>query len=441
VPKAVILTVAGEPEMEPEASEAAPGLLVLDTSYTLEMVRERRLEAPILCRDLDGFFEHVWSVHPFATLLTSEEWGPRFGKPSSYELAPRHSVIEGKVGRFAALRKLFAINFLIGQAGLFFALRRLIRARNIKVIRAGSPLYVGLFGWALARSCGIPLVIRVGGNFDKIFEATGVPLEPRMMRSRRIEKMVERFVFRRADLVGGANQDNLDFALANGATPEKSTLFRYGNLIDERHLAEPAGRPKGEALLAELGVTPGAFLLYIGRFEPVKQPDHVIETLADVRRRGFDVKAVLAGDGRMRSALADQARALGVEEAVVFAGNVGQDHLAELIPLAAVVVSPHTGRALTEAALGAAPVAAYDIDWQAELIEDGVTGILVPHGEQEKMTEAVARLLSDRDRARRLGNALRQRALTMLDPAKLDEHERQEYRKLLARHEEGGARS
>lgn len=419
--------------MESPQPERSRKLLVLDTSYTLEMVRSRHLEAPILCRDLGGFFEHVWSVHPFATLLTSDGWGPRFGKPASYELSPRHTVIEGKIGRLQGLRTFFVLNFLFSQIGLFMALRRLIRANQICAVRAGSPLYLGLFGWALARVCRIPLVIRVGGNHDKIFETTGEPIEPRLMRSRAIEKMVERFVFRRADLVAGANQDNLDFALANGARPDRSTLFRYGNLIDERHLQEPSRRAVPKEALAALGVEAGEFLLYIGRLEPVKQPDHVIEALAEVRRHGFSIKAVLAGDGRMKSALAEQARELGVERAVVFAGNVGQDLLAEVIPCAAAVVSPHTGRALSEAALGAAPVVAYDIDWQGELIDDGVTGILVPHGDVARLASGIIRLLTDRDEARRLGGALRDKALSTLDPAKLDEHERQQYSKLLER--------
>lgn len=410
-------------------------LLVLDTSYTLEMVRQRSLEAAILCRDLDGFFEHVWSVHPFATLLTSDEWAPRFGKPDVHALSPRHTMIEGKVGRFAALKHLFAVNFLLSQVGLLLDLRRLVRQQGIRVIRAGSPLYLGLFGWALARLCGIPLAIRVGANHDRIHQTTGQPLEPRLMRSRRIEKVVERFVFPRADLVAGANQDNLDFALANGARPDRATLFRYGNLIDARHFADPASRVADDACLKQLGVSRGAFLLYIGRLEPVKQSDHVIEALAAARARGFDVKAVLAGDGRMRPALEAQARDLGVESAVVFAGNVGQDRLSQLIPAAAVVVSPHTGRALTEAALGAAPVVAYDVDWQGELIENGVTGILVPHSAVGQMAEGVVRLLSDRRQSAHLGEALRERALAMLDPQALDEHERQEYRKLLARFE------
>ena len=49
------------------------------------------------------------------------------------------------------------------------------------------------------------------------------------------------------------------------------------------------------------------------------------------------------------------------------------------------------------------------------------------------MADGVVGFLSYPARARRLGKALRQRALTMLDPAELDEHERQEYSKLLTR--------
>jgi glycosyltransferase involved in cell wall biosynthesis len=251
------------------------------------------------------------------------------------------------------------------------------------------------------------------------------------MRSRRIEKAVERFVFPRADLVAGANQDNLDFAMANGAVPERSTLFRYGNLIDTRHYVDPAERPADQATLDALGIEPRKFLFYVGRLERVKQPDHILQTLAEVRRRGHDVKAVLAGDGRMRAALEAQAAELGVADAVVFTGNLDQQSLALLFPLAAAVLSPHTGRALTEAALGAAPVVAYDIDWQGEIIETDVTGILVAPGDQPAMADATARLLADQGYAARLGDAVRERALTMLDPAALDEHERQQYRQLL----------
>ena len=38
--------------------KAEPKLLVIDTAFTLEAIRERKLEHSILCRDLSGFFSH-----------------------------------------------------------------------------------------------------------------------------------------------------------------------------------------------------------------------------------------------------------------------------------------------------------------------------------------------------------------------------------------------
>lgn len=408
-------------------------LLVLDSSYALEAIRARGLEDSVTCRDLDGFFEHVWTVHPFATLVTSEVWASRYGRPELHPLASAHTFIEGKVGRFSTLRWLPALNFLIGQIGVFFSLVRLIRKERISVIRAGDILYLGLFGWALSRLCGIPLVVRVGGNNDKVYETTGQPMQRRLFFTRKIEKIVERFVLARADLVAGANQDNLNFALSNGARPEFSTLFRYGNLIDRRHFSEPVERADGRALLGGMGVEPHRFLLYIGRLESVKHPDDVVRVLAEVRKRGHDVKAILAGDGQSRVTLAELAHELGVEDLVVFCGNRDQEWLAQIIPLAAAVVSPHTGRALSEAALGAAPIVAYDIDWQGELIEMGVTGELVPHLAWQKMADAVERFLTDPAYARAMGDSVRQRALEMLDPTSLNQHERDQYTALLYR--------
>ena len=406
-------------------------LLVLDTAYTFEMVTQRGLQESIICRDLSGFFLRVWSVHPFATLLTTDAWTPRYGSANFHKLCDIHTIIEGKVGRFRWLRSFPSLNFLASQIDLFILLARLIKRERISVIRVGSPLYLGLFGWALSQLCRIPLVVRVGGNHDKIFQATGRPLEPRLMRSRKIEKAVERFVFERADLVAGANRDNLNFALANGARSERAVIFRYGNLIDRKHFATPSIRGGNRDYLKSIGVDPKGFLLYIGRLEAVKLPDDVIRVLAEVRRRGFDVKAVLVGDGRLHAMLMELAVNLGVEKHVVFAGNRDQEWLSEIIPSASVIISPHTGRALSEAALGAAPIVAYDIDWQGEIIETGQTGILVRYRLWRELADGVERFLIDKDYARAMGDAARKRALEMMNPETLDEYERQQYLKLL----------
>tara|TARA_X000000368_G_C22996786_1_gene697042 strand:- start:614 stop:1435 length:822 start_codon:yes stop_codon:yes gene_type:complete len=258
-------------------------------------------------------------------------------------------------------------------------------------------------------------------------------MEKRLFVHRRVEKLVERFVFPRANLVAGANQDNLNFALSNGASSKLSTLFRYGNLIDKRHFVAPSERIGGNYLLQELGIGASDFILYIGRLESVKHPDDVVKVLAQLVERGYTMKAVLAGDGRMRSELLNFARALGVESQIVFAGNVDQDWLSKVIPLATAVVSPHTGRALSEAALGGVPIVAYDVDWQGEIIQTGITGELVPHLDYETMANSLERYLKDPVYSRKMGDAVRNHIMVMMDPETLNQHERNQYKMTIER--------
>jgi glycosyltransferase involved in cell wall biosynthesis len=407
-------------------------LLVLDTSYSYEAISKRRLHESVTCRDLDGFFDHVWSVHPFSTLVTSDEWASKYGKPEVYEMAAKHTFIEGKIGRYKWLSWFPLLNFIIGQLSISIYLRRLIKAENISVIRAGDMLYLGLLGLALCRLCKIPLVIRVGGNHDKIYETTGQPIQKRLFFNRKVEKAVERFVLKRADLVAGANKDNLNFALANGARKQYSTIFRYGNLIHSLHFSDPGTRD-GTQILKELGVEKNKFLLYIGRLEKVKQPDHVIRALAEIRNRGIDFKAVLVGDGRMLNELREFCKQLSLFDQVIFCGNKDQEWLSRIIPNAGVIISPHTGRALAEAALGQIPIVAYDIDWQAELIETGVTGELVPYSDYHKMAASIERFVKDPSYAQKMAIALRLRTIQMMSPEILNEHERNQYLSLFDR--------
>jgi glycosyltransferase involved in cell wall biosynthesis len=412
-----------------EGSSGQPRLLVLDGSYTIETIRKLGLEQSVLCRDLDGFFGHVWSVHPFGDINNRPALA---GEPRSTELGERHSFIQAQPGRFPALGRWFTLNFLLGQLSLFRRLRRLVKDERITLIRAGDPLYVGLFGLLLARATGVPLAIRINANNDKIRETTGKPIYPRLLRSARVEKAIERFVLPRADLVAAPNQDNVDFAVANGARPNRVTIFRYGNLLSPAHLAEPATRGTDPAVFGRIGVEPGRYLLCVSRLQTLKYPDDVVRVLAAVRARGHDLSLVLAGEGDLRRELEALARDLAVAANVKFAGNLDQHALSQLYANAAVVISPLTGRALSEAALGAAPIVAYDLDWQGDLIETGVTGELVPFRSVEALSDAALRLIEDPARARKLGRAVRARALDMLDPVKLNAHERATYAKLLA---------
>ncbi len=402
--------------------------MVIDTSFSYQAIVQRGLKSSVTCRDLDGFFNHVWSVHPFASLVTSADWSSEFGPPVTYAVSASHTFVEGKIGWSSLLNKLPVINFLVAQFTILIFLIRLVRKEKISVIRVGDPLYLGLLGYVLSRFTGIPFVVRVGANNEKIRETTGRPMMPRFFRSINHERAVEKFVLSRADLVAGANKNNLQFAIENGADKQNCTLFRYGNLIDPVHYIKPAKRP-----MVSDSFTEGLFLLCIARLELVKKVDDVVRVLAMVRNAGFDVKALLVGDGRERDKLELLAKELGIFEHLIFCGNRDQLWLSCAIPKAAVVISPHTGRALTEAALGGAPIVAYDVDWQAELVETGLTGELVPFGDWEALASSALKILNDQVYANDIGNNVREKVLEMMDPVKLNEHERQEYTRLLKR--------
>ncbi len=419
----------------PKKAQVRPKLLVLDTGYTLAAIQRRGQEFQVESRDLGGFFAHVWSVHPFATIQANDNAGSRYGPSVKFELLPRHTIVEGKIGRFSWLKWAPPLNFLLSQAGLFITLAKLVRRENIRIVMAFSPLYLGLFGLALARLTGAKLVVRVGANFAELRRFTGRPSMPGLFPSARIEEAVERIVLKRADLVGGANQNNLDWALANGARADRSALMRYGNLIYPAHFTDPGRREVRQDWVDALQLPEPAFIMMVGRLENVasmKHPGDIVRIVAALRGEGLAINAVIVGEGPLHQEVIDLARTLRVEDNVRLVGSKDQDWLAAMLPRATAFVSTQAGRALTEAALAALPAIAYDIDWQRELIVDGKTGYLVPYRNLDTLIDRTRQVVAKPREARRMGRALRRRTLEMMDPAKLNDHQRQLFRPLLA---------
>lgn len=409
----------------------APKLLVVCGAYSLRTLRQRDALQVITWRDLDGFFDHVWTVHPLVG-ASPEDASEALGPLSSQELAPRHTVVESRVGASRFLRLLPPLNFLVAQLRMLLHLSRLIRREGIAIVRVGDPYYLGLVGLVLARLNRISLVVCVNGNFDAIFESVGRLAYPRLLRHRRIEKSIERTVLSRADLTVTLNEDNRRFALNNGARTERTTVLPLGNMVASVHFREPRER---DGVVEELGLSGRPFLIYVGRLEVVKHPEDVVAVLAEARATHRDLAALFVGRGSMQAELEMAAGEAGVAEAVVFAGERSQPWIASALAQAAVVVSPLTGFALVEACLSGTPVVAYDVEWHAELVQDDETGLLIPYRDTHAMAGAVTRILADRAFARSLGANARRRTLEIMDPRRLTDRHRRSYSALLA----GGA--
>ena len=402
-------------------------ILLLDMSFTLSMFQERGLLQALESRKLNGYFGRVISVHPLAGLFKKKD--KRFGLPKITNIDREHCFVEGTVGISRLFSFFPALNLVLAQVRLLFLLRRMARDAEVDVIRIGDPYYLGVLGLVLAKLLGVPLVVRTCFDYDLLYAASGRAVFPRLFRFRCVEKRIERFVFPRCDMVAGANQSNLEYAIANGAQRGRGVVFRYGNLIHPIHFSEPEGRGDISELSDELQLD-GNFMMTVSRLEKMKQPEDNLYVLRALLEVGQNITFLFVGDGSMRQELAATAENLGVLAHVRFAGNRSQETIANLLPHARLVLSPHMGRGLTEACLGGSSIVAYDYDWQGEIIVSGETGELVQNGNWQQMASTAIWLLKNPEEGARRGRAARLLALKMMSPDKLNRIEIAAYENL-----------
>ncbi len=140
-----------------------------------------------------------------------------------------------------------------------------------------------------------------------------------------------------------------------------------------------------------------------------------IEAFARASSRIPGAVLEIAGDGPERSRLEAHAASIGVGDRVRFAGMLSPAELAERFRRATgvVVTSEEEGYGLTliEGALCGTPAVAVRSGGPADLVEDGVSGLLVPPGDVAELAEAFVRLGHDPGLRDRLGKTARERAL------------------------------
>jgi glycosyltransferase involved in cell wall biosynthesis len=167
--------------------------------------------------------------------------------------------------------------------------------------------------------------------------------------------------------------------------------------------AVPALPPR-EELRAGLGLN-GATIAFAGRLTAQKSLERALEAVA----ASDDVRFLIAGDGPDRAQLEGRAQALGIEDRVRFLGAQPRERVVELFHAAdATILSsswenfPHT---VVEALAVGTPVLAMEAGGVAEVVRDGVNGLLVPAGDTAALAGAVRRYFSDAELRERLRGA------------------------------------
>ncbi len=147
-------------------------------------------------------------------------------------------------------------------------------------------------------------------------------------------------------------------------------------------------------------------LIHLSNFRPVKRLTDVVKTFARIVAQ-MPARLLLVGDGPDRSSAEWLAHGLGIQDRISFLGK--QESVNDLLPVADLMLMPSElesfGLAALEAMACLVPTIATKVGGVPELIEDGVTGRLLPVGDTEAMADAAIELLSDPERLAEMGRA------------------------------------
>lgn len=181
-----------------------------------------------------------------------------------------------------------------------------------------------------------------------------------------------------------------------------SRMIRMASGVDAE-----AYRPGPSAV--EAGLPPRPRVVFTGRLHPQKNLDLLLDIWPEVASK-TGAALVLVGDGPERDRLAARAEELGILDRVHFTGPVHgpAEHLRAADAFVLPSVAEGMSNSLLEAMATGLPCLASDIGGNTDLLGVAGAGLLVPD-DRRAWTEALVRVLSDRDLAAALGAAARGR--------------------------------
>jgi sugar transferase (PEP-CTERM/EpsH1 system associated) len=228
---------------------------------------------------------------------------------------------------------------------------------------------------------------------------------PTYLRLRRwMAPLIDRYVAVSADLQSW---------LTDRAGIRRSKVTYIANGIDAAMFDVPRVASKPRTRLSDFAA-PGSVLIgHVARLDKVKDQAGLILAFKFLREEAQQphCRLIIAGEGPQRVALERQIDQLGLAKTVRLLGN--RRDVAELLAECDVFVLSSIAEGmpvtLMEAMAAGLPVVATDVGGVASVVEDGVTGTLVPAGEPRAMAAALSAYVTDETLRRQHGDAGRAR--------------------------------
>lgn len=269
---------------------------------------------------------------------------------------------------------------------------RAVRARGARVLHVHGYAAAD-FGRVAARICGARLVLHE--HFA----------DPRMPA---YQGLADRALARFTDRAIAVSASTRDFLVRERHVPADRVRLIWNGAPLEEFAPVPAARARGAR--EGLGLPPEAIVIgAIGRLSAQKGHRDLLDAAALVLRDRPAARVLVAGDGDLMPDLREQARGLGIAERVVFAGHRTDvpDLLGAIDVFCISSVYEGTPLALFEAMAAGKAIVSTAVDGCREVLEDGVTGLLVPPRDPPALAAVLARAADDAALRDRLAQAAR----------------------------------
>jgi glycosyltransferase involved in cell wall biosynthesis len=277
-----------------------------------------------------------------------------------------------------------------GQPTLPFRMGRFIRflrRESIDVLQVYFPdsTYFGVLSGFLAR---VPHIVRTRNNLGYSLTKWG----------KRLGRLCNRVVHRTIANCEACQQSLL---ADEGPSPESVIVLENGVDLSRFRDVPPVEERTGPP---QVGM--------VGNLRSVKCPELLVRAAAEVCRSHPDVTFAIAGEGELRSSLEQLIREFGLNDRFLLPGATADvpGFLANLDVAVLCSRSEGMSNAVLEYMAAGRPITATAVGGNVELLDHGLTGLLVPPEDVGALAKAIARLLTDRRLAARLGAAARSRA-------------------------------
>jgi glycosyltransferase involved in cell wall biosynthesis len=150
-------------------------------------------------------------------------------------------------------------------------------------------------------------------------------------------------------------------------------------------------------------------IICLGRLKAYKSVDVLLQAMPEILRRHPDARLAIVGQGPERAKLEQLAWRLGLAASVRFYGYLEKQARNRLLARAWVSVCPSAfegyGLVCVEANAWGVPVVAARVPGLRDSVRDGVTGVLVPHGDVGRLAREITGLIDDPARREAMGVA------------------------------------